>query len=365
MAAGGRRKSGRILILIALLLVVVLAAAAFLLRDRFFPQQQAQALPTAVPRQDLINIVVLAQPVSRGTVLTEGMLATIAYPQGEMVEGLFYTDMQQVVGNQVKFNLEQGIPLTPSLITTAKEGSLASFEIEPGKVAISIPIDERTSVSYGLQPGDHVNILAAVSLVDLDPDFQTKLPNFTASVLLPGAIGGEEGGGGTSASTTIQSGGATSQQGRTELDITLNQPVYVVPSEPQRSRLVSQTLVQDAVVLWVGEFPEDGNISKMPTPTPDPATAPVEGETAAPPPARPTLITLIVSPQDAVALNYLMLSDARLNLALRGAGDEQLIETEAVTLQFIMDQYKIPYPAKLPYGLENTSSSESQVIITP
>ena len=362
MAAGGRRKSGRILILIALVLVIVLAAAAFLLRDRFFPQQQAQALPTPAPRQDLINIVVLAQPVSRGSVLTEGMLATIAYPQGEMVEGLFFTDMQQVIDSQVKYDLEQGVPLTPSLVTTAKEGSLASFEIEPGKVAISIPITNLTSVSYGLQPRDHVNVMAAVSLIDLDPDFQTKLPNFTASVLLPGPTGGEEGG--TSASTMIQSGGATSQQGRTELDTTLNQPVYVVPSEDQRSRLVSQTLVQDAVVLWVGEFPEDGNISQMPTPTPE--TAPVEeGEAAAVTAPRPTLITLIVSPQDAVTLNYLMLSNAKLNLALRGAGDEQLIETEAVTLQFIMDQYKIPYPAKLPYGLDSSSSSQSPIIVTP
>ncbi len=358
MAAGGRRKSGRILILIALVLVIVLAAAAFLLRDRFFPQQQAQTLPTPSPRQDLINIVVLAQPVSRGTVLTEGVLATIAYPQGEMVEGLFFTDMQQVIGNQVKYDLEQGVPLTPSLVTTAKEGSIASFEIEAGKVAISIPITSLTSVSYGLQPQDHVNILAAVSLVDLDPDFQTKLPNFTASVLVPGPTGGEDGG--TSASTMIQSGGATSQQGRTELDTTLNQPVYVVPSEGQRSRLVSQTLVQDAVVLWVGEFPEDGNITQMPTPVPD--TAPAEGETTTTP--RPTLITLIVSPQDAVTLNYLMLSNASLNLALRGAGDSQLIETEAVTLQFIMDQYRIPYPTKLPYGLESASSND-QVIITP
>ena len=256
--------------------------------------------------------------------------------------------------------LNRVLPLTPSLVTTAKEGSIASFEVGAGKVAISIPITSLTSVSYGLQPQDHVNIMAAVSLIDLDPDFQTKLPNFTASVLVPGPTGGEDGG--TSASTMIQSGGATSQQGRTELDTTLNQPVYVVPSESQRSRLVSQTLVQDAVVLWVGEFPEDGNISQMATPVPDTAVA--EGEAAAPATPRPTLITLIVSPQDAVTLNYLMLSNANLNLALRGAGDNQLIETEAVTLQFIMDQYKIPYPTKLPYGLES-SSSNNQIIITP
>ncbi|HQP09275.1 MAG TPA: hypothetical protein PLY85_09660, partial [Anaerolineaceae bacterium] len=56
--------------------------------------------------------------------------------------------------------------------------------------------------------------------------------------------------------------------------------------------------------------------------------------------------------QDAVTLNYLMLSGAQLNLALRGAGDDQRIPTEAVTLQFLMEQYGIPYPAKLPYGIQ-------------
>ena len=354
MAAGGRRKSGRILILIALLLVVILGVAAYLMRDRFFQQTDAQTLPTPVPSQNLINIVVLAQPVSRGTTLTEGMLATISYPQGEMVEGLFFTELQNVIGNQAKYNLEQGVPLTPSLITTAQEGSIASFEIEPGKVAISIPITNLTSVSYGLQPRDHVNVIASISLLDIDPDFQTKLPNLTAAVQIPGPSGEE--GGATSASAVISSGGAGSTQGRTELDTTLNQPLYVIPSESQRSRLVSQSLIQDAIVLWVGEFPIDGNISAQPTPVPEVPTA--EGEEAAPEPVeRPDLITLIVSPQDAVTLNYMMLSNAKLMLVLRGAGDTQQVDTEAVTLQFIMDQYKIPYPAKLPYGLDDSSAT--------
>ena len=61
--------------------------------------------------------------------------------------------------------------------------------------------------------------------------------------------------------------------------------------------------------------------------------------------------TLIVSPQDAVTLNYLMLSNVNLNLVLRSAGDDQKIDTEAVTLQFVLDQHRIPIPAKLPYGI--------------
>jgi pilus assembly protein CpaB len=51
-------------------------------------------------------------------------------------------------------------------------------------------------------------------------------------------------------------------------------------------------------------------------------------------------------------LNYLILVGGRLNLVMRSAGDDQRVSTEAVTLQFVLDQYNIPNPAKLPYGLE-------------
>ncbi|NMC52090.1 MAG: Flp pilus assembly protein CpaB [Chloroflexi bacterium] len=359
MAAGGRRKSGRILILLALVLVLVLALAAFFLRDQLLPQSSvAEVLATPTPRQDLVNIVVIAQPVSRGTILTEAMLATIAYPQRELVAGLFFTNMEEVIGAQVKFDLEQGVPLTRSMITDAKEGSYAAFEIPRGMVAISIPIDELTSLSYGLQPRDHINIIGTIQLVDLDTDFQTRLPNYTASVISPGPTDCNECAG-DSLSAIISTGGAGSTQGRTELDPVFQQPVYVIPSEDQRPRMVSQTIVQDAIVLWVGDFPETGQLTTaaaQPTPTPLPeGQAPVEGQVVEETPL-PTRITLIVTPQDAVTLRYMLLSDADLALVLRGAGDTDRVATEAVTLQFIMDQYNFPYPAKLPYGLDNVIS---------
>ncbi|MCK4726178.1 MAG: hypothetical protein KAT29_10255, partial [Anaerolineales bacterium] len=66
----------------------------------------------------------------------------------------------------------------------------------------------------------------------------------------------------------------------------------------------------------------------------------------------PQVITLIVTPQDAVTLNFLMASGARLTLALRGPGDDTRVETEAATLDFLLKQYNIPIPVKLPYGFE-------------
>jgi pilus assembly protein CpaB len=53
-----------------------------------------------------------------------------------------------------------------------------------------------------------------------------------------------------------------------------------------------------------------------------------------------------------VTLNYLIYSGAQLTLALRSAGDDTRVQTEAATLDFLLTQYNVPVPVKLPYGLE-------------
>jgi len=64
------------------------------------------------------------------------------------------------------------------------------------------------------------------------------------------------------------------------------------------------------------------------------------------------LITLIVTPQDAITLNYLIYSGARLTMALRPAGDDTRVNTESVTLQYLLEQYNVSVPAKLPTGMQ-------------
>ena len=102
--------------------------------------------------------------------------------------------------------------------------------------------------------------------------------------------------------------------------------------------------------MHVGTFSLSGPISEGPA-----ATAQPQGGQPAPTPApmpEPDIITLIVSPQDAVSLTYLMYSNVRLTLTLRAPDDRSRAETEAATLQYILSQYAIPVPAKLPYGFE-------------
>jgi len=354
--AAGRRRSGRVLILLALVIVVIIAGAAFLFRDQLLgilsPQSQAQQLSpqegtsaAGLQSQTMQQIVIVAQPISRGTVITESMLGMIAYPQDQMVAGLLFTDLQSVVGKRARFDLAQGTPLTNALITDAPSGSYAAFQIPSGMVAVSIPISKLSSVAYSVQSGDHVNVLVSIKLVDLDQEFQSVLPNSLSTVQKSIIVGEQV----LTTDLTLNINPATI--GLLYQDPSLaSEYIYKRPSEAQRSRRVNQTLVQDAIVLWVGEFPADQNVNEVTTAATSPTPIP-EGQAALAAP-RPDVITLIVSPQDAVALDYLVKSNAELTLVLRGTGDTQTAGTNPVTLQFIMDQYNIPLPPKLPYGFE-------------
>jgi Flp pilus assembly protein CpaB len=104
------------------------------------------------------------------------------------------------------------------------------------------------------------------------------------------------------------------------------------------------------VVLRLGNFPVGGEDVAANAGAEGEAPAPEEA--AAQAPAAPDIVTLIVSPQDATSLTYMLYNGAKITLALRGANDSSRIETEAATLQFLLSQYAIPVPAKLPYATE-------------
>lgn len=61
----------------------------------------------------------------------------------------------------------------------------------------------------------------------------------------------------------------------------------------------------------------------------------------------------MVTPQDAVTLTYLIYSGININLTLRNPNDlEAGLQPDAAMLEYLLTQYNIPVPAKLPYSLE-------------
>jgi len=126
--------------------------------------------------------------------------------------------------------------------------------------------------------------------------------------------------------------------------------------------VVGQRVSQTLAVLDVGPFPvyaSEGREVFIATDTPEPlddGVQPQEDPAAVGPQIRtsapPDIVTLVMWPQDAVTLNYLLYTGAQVTLALRGAGsvNEGSTATDAVTLQYLMDVYRIPLPVRLPYG---------------
>jgi len=341
-------RRGKIIIYLALILLVVLAGAFWFLKSRSVPEE------TAAPAPAMVDIVIALQNIPQGAEITEDVLGKISLPEGTDFSVMFRYDQRDdlVIGKFARYPIEQGVVITKPMIGEA--GAIASTgpewvnRISPGMTAISIPTSRLSSVAYGVADGAHVNVIACFLFVEIDAGFQSVLPNRTAFVSQSGFKPSEAPSLSASVSAGQTSEQAGSAQGRVELDPTFQQPIYIVPSESQRPRLVCQTIFQDVTVLKLGDFPVGGK--EVDTGTEEDAV-PERGEEA-PAPKAPDIVTLIVSPQDATSLTYMLYGGAQLTLTLRGANDTSRVETEAATLQFLLSQYAIPVPAKLPYGPE-------------
>ncbi|HEY4718303.1 MAG TPA: SAF domain-containing protein [Anaerolineales bacterium] len=350
---------GKLLIVFAVVLILGLVALYAVLNLNA-GEQAAESGPQTT------DIVVVTQPIPRGSLITDEALGMQAIPTTDSI-GVMFTDKNLAIGRVARYDLEPGVPLMTSMIADTSAGlvtggSDTALLIPSGMVAFPIPIDRFSSLAYGLRAGDHVNVIATLLLVEMDSDFQTILPNNTAALLSPGdtvATGGVQAEPPSSQlvveelinSLTAQtvSGGAASPVGNATFDETVGQPFYQVPSEAQRPRLVSQTLIQDITVLHVGNFFYTDERGEE---VPNSIGAVPATDALASIPQPPDLITLIVTPQDAVTLNYLVYAGAELSLALRSAADSTVATTEAVTLEYLLNTYNIPVPTKLPYGLE-------------
>lgn len=337
---------------------------------------------TAIPR---LEVVIAIQNIPRGTVITPDRVTIVLYPV-DAIPGDTFDEIEFVVGQIAATDiftneLILSRKLVQSLDSLGSVGSDAAAILEPGRVAIAVPMDRITSVAYALQPGDRVDIIVSMLFVDLDQDFQTQLPNSMTTGNFIVSPSTEEGqtvlttlyeppdsvsfradgfdSRTTVAADTLSVGSEFSGTIRNDLTI----PVIIEPSEQQRPRLVTQRTVTDAQILYVGEFPRDGRIfeaTSTPVATPEPDPNAVDagdgGEEDVPPtaviPDRPTIITLAVRPQDAVVLTYMAEASIPMTFALRSARTQGLPDTSPVTLNYILQTYNIQVPEALNFGIE-------------
>ena len=334
-------RRGRIFIFLALILIIGLAVVAFVFRQILLPSAQPD-----IPQQAAtVKIYIAGQNIPQGEPITDDVLSTIDIPQGSVVSVMFTVDQRdELVNKTARYPIDQGVVITRSMVS---DGSVAAggpewaSKIPQGMTAIAIPTSRLESAAFGVRDGAHVDVSACFLFVDIDPSFQTELPNRVS-----GLIGPDVAAEGQAPGITLSVTGDGGVQGRTEVETAFQQGIYVIPSEGQRPRLVCQMILQNVAVLKLGSF-------DLPQAQPVAETEQQNPEAQAPPPVEiPDIATLIVTPQDSVTLSYLVYGGAKITMSLRNVLDDSRVATEAATLQFLLSQYNIPVPAKLPYAMQ-------------
>lgn len=385
----------RVLIIVSLLLVIVgvVIALALVNQSRVtvtvttagdtnvaqqgtpVAQAAATALPTVTP-VPYVEVVIAIQDIPRGTRVAANAVTIVLWPE-EAAPVAGYSNIEDVLGKIARTDIYREQPILSNILvddfqSLATVGSDAAAIIPPNRVAVAIPIDRLTSVAYAIRPGDRVDIITSLLFVDVDQTFQTIEPNqFNLVNLVLGEVDPRTG----TQPRTLQIDPLTIRGAFDSrvLPGGFVTPILISPSEQPRPRLAAQRTVQDAVVIWLGDFPLDGRIFRpAPTPTiPVPTNTPApnqQGQQQAEPaptatPARPDIITLAVSPQDAVVLTWMVEAGLPLTFALRSAQTSSLPLTDSVTLDYIMTRFNILLPEKFNYSIEPAIRSIRQIEI--
>jgi pilus assembly protein CpaB len=390
MSAGRGRRTGIVLILLIVVVLIIGVVAVFALQGLgggggpAVGQQPTEVPPTPPP---VINIIVAARDIPRGARLSAQDVTTMAWPilvQAPPPAGALLLEnggLEQVEGRIARVDILNGQPIMDFMITPgdqptslANVGSDAALLIPSGMVAVSIPITRLNSVGYALRAGDHVDILMSFRFIDVDPDFQTMLPNHGILFVTD--------------PQTQQLSTLEYTVGREETGL-LGNTVLIVPNEDptqgQIARQTTQLVIDNAIVVRVGTWPitdleQPIVVTVMPQqPTPTPSAQQVEGQpTPTPIPSVPVpdIITLAMSRQDALVLKYASEVGAVIDLALRSALDNQVSDviTDPVSLDYIINFYNVAVPQTLPVaidpraeamGLLNTLFQQSAAEATP
>ncbi len=309
-------RRGRFLILLGLILALGTAAVVFLLlKGATTTPPPSEVIPTE-------EVVVVMQPIAKDEPV-EGRVELKAMPKTAIPTGAVRS-LAEVSGVIAAVDLDQGTILQHGMVLTPeerrREGELGKL-VQPGYVAIAFPIDELSSVSYGIQPGDHVDILMTFPFIDIDQERQLKEP--VCPIICPG-LPGEEG------------------------------ELISIGTEGQRPRLVAQLTLQDIEVLGVGRW------ATQQAPVTEEQGKTQTKETTPTTPELPRYITLMLTPQDALVLKLAREYKANIDLAVRAQDDHQQFTTSQVTLDYILARFAVTLPAKQPYTIEELQGARPQ-----
>ena len=321
---------------------------------------QGDLEPTATPTPPtLMEVVVSLQTVPRGWQMTEAELTT-DLRRAELVPDNVLTDTEQALGMYARTDIFQGETLTensliedPTLVGVEEYGP--SSLIPEGFLAQAVPMSRLSSVAYGMDEGDIVDVLITFYISEIDEEFQTLLQN---AAIFPLAQEPEEGEEGEEPQLNLI---VIDPFGRFET-LPNGELAFITPSETQRPIRVAFVL-QAAKVIQVGPWaPVEEVAVPTPSPTPDPAVTPTPsaGELPTATPTPPDVVLLALTPQQQLVLKYATEVAADIDFALRPPNDTQIYSIETIDLPSFLGRFGIDLPVDFEF-----TASPVLVTVTP
>ena len=324
-------------------------------------EEPGEPLTTPTPERQFEEVVVAVVDLPVGERIRPDLVRVERRPAENIaiLAGVTFSDPDEVVGELVKTFIGKGqeilkpmIALSPSDITSI--GSDLSLYVDDGKVAVAFPIDKFTGAAYAMRPGDLVDAFMTLQMVDIDEEFQTKLPNIEQRVNESALLAGQ--------AFLFP----PTNQGRLELIPNINAVALIGPGGGKQAvpRRVTQLTLQQMEVLWVGswrnpaasmgqEFDADAVTDQ------EQAAAQAALSRGEYPPGirerpenNPDAIILSMTAQDALALKWAQDVGINIDLVLRAQGDFTQFVTTSVSLPQLFEQGILTAPAPTNVSLE-------------
>jgi pilus assembly protein CpaB len=169
--------NSRLVLVVALLLA---GATAWFVQSWLSSQQTAvvtqQAVPAAAP--STVEILVTNRELAVGTFIKPEHLLWKAWPQDSVVPGYLArgtTSETDLVGAVVRTPMYAGEPLTKERVVHPGDQSFLAAVLQPGKRAVSVPVDATRGVSGFVFPGDRVDVLLTFRRDVVSSDGETAM----------------------------------------------------------------------------------------------------------------------------------------------------------------------------------------------
>jgi pilus assembly protein CpaB len=140
--------------------------------------QVAEVSPAAAPSLPTVEILVVKEELQIGAFIKPEHLLWKAWPEDSVIAGYLVkgtTQEKDLAGAVVRTRMYPGEPLTKERVVHPGDQGFLAAVVEPGKRAVSVPIDATRGVSGFVFPGDYVDVLLTFKRDVMNADAETAV----------------------------------------------------------------------------------------------------------------------------------------------------------------------------------------------